>query len=90
MTEPEFIQPPEPLRDQPDHTLFWERIVAFALCQRLQIVFDLANDERFAAAVFNAHSGAARLRTIVKVLAWRGDAPLVVGVTDGSGKEKVH
>jgi hypothetical protein len=54
-----------------DFNTFFERITAYLLCQRLQIVFDLASDEIFASKVFGAYSATARLQRIVQVLALR-------------------
>jgi len=54
-----------------DHQRFFEQVTVFIFCQRLQIVFDLATDERFAAQVFRAFSATARLRLIAKILALR-------------------
>lgn len=61
-----------------DFTRFWDHVVMYILFQRLQIVFDIAKDETFAARVFKAYTGAGRCELIVKILARRGNEPLVV------------
>ena len=54
----------------------------FILCSRLQICFDVASDETFAARVFRAYSAIARLRLIKQILTLRvvEERPMVEGV----------
>lgn len=66
-----------------DHGVFWERVAACIVMQRLQMCFDVATDEVFAAHMFRAHSATARLKIVAQLLALKivTDRPMVEGAT---------
>jgi len=55
----------------PNFAWFWTQVAMFVLCQRLQMCFDVATDERLSAQVFRAYSATARLRLVAEILKMR-------------------
>jgi hypothetical protein len=62
-----------------DFNLFWERVGTVALCQRLQVAYQVGTDEAFAARCFNAHTGTAQCRAMCTILA---SPTLIIGFAE--------